>query len=46
MLGDITYDEAKVLVNELLLEMNQKCKLIAQKNGVPYKKLTFQYVFR
>ncbi len=44
--GKITLDEAKKLVEPLLVTMNEKGARIAKEFGKKYKKLTFNYVFR
>lgn len=44
--GEISLEQAEVLVAPLLIEMNEKGKVIAKKFGKNYKKLTFGYVFR
>lgn len=44
--GDITLEQAKDLVNPLLLEMNVKGKEIAKEFGMKHKPLTFGYIFR
>lgn len=45
--GHITYEEAKTLVEDILLDINNKGQKIAKKFGKKnYKPLTFAYVFR
>jgi len=46
MVGAITYDEARLRCEPLLHEMNARMKEICKENGMPFKKLTFIYVFR
>lgn len=42
----ITLEEAKAKVLPLLEEMNAKGKQISKENDMPFKPLTFSYVFR
>lgn len=44
--GRITLDEAKAKVLPLLVEMNARGKKVAKENDMPFKPLTFAYVFR
>ena len=46
LLGDISYEQTKSLVEDMLVEMNTKGAKIAKKFKKKYKKLTFGYVFR
>ncbi len=44
--GKITLDEAKALVEPLLVKMNEKGQKISKEFNKKYKPLTFGYVFR
>lgn len=44
--GRITYEEAKKMVEPLLVEMNDKGMSIAHQSGFKFRRLTFGYVFR
>ena len=44
--GNITIDEAKVLAQPLLDEMNAKGEKIAKEHGRKFRKFTFGYVMR
>lgn len=44
--AEITLDEAKALVQPLLIEMNKKGLVIAKEHGRKFRPLTFGYVFR
>lgn len=44
--GEIDLDQAKVKVQPILDDMNEKAKEICKKNKMPYKPFKFGYVFR
>lgn len=44
--GQISLDEAKLLVQPILDDINQKAAKIAKAYGKRFKKITFGYVFR
>lgn len=44
--GRITLEEAKAKVEPMLALMNEKGKKISKEHKMPFKPLTFSYVFR
>lgn len=46
MAAALTYDGAKEKCQPILDAMNARMKAVCKENGMPFKKLTFSYVFR